>query len=61
MVLFIIQIEEYSIAVMYTQILKIKRIGISMTEENDCYENAIAKRVNGILKKNFILIRPLIT
>jgi len=32
----------------YTQILKRKKINISMTEENHCYENAIAERVNGI-------------
>jgi len=28
---------------------------ISMTEENHCYENAIAERVNGILKDEFYL------
>ena len=39
----------------YTQILKRKKIEISMTEENHCYENAIAERVNGILKDEFYL------
>jgi putative transposase len=39
----------------YTQILKRNKIGISMTEENHCYENAIAERVNGILKDEFYL------
>lgn len=39
----------------YTQILKRKKIDISMTEENHCYENAIAERVNGILKDEFYL------
>ena len=39
----------------YTQILKIKKIDISMTEENHCYENAMAERVNGILKDEFYL------
>ncbi|WP_159021059.1 IS3 family transposase [Algibacter sp. L3A6] len=39
----------------YTQILKKKHINISMTEENHCYENAIAERVNGILKDEFYL------
>jgi len=39
----------------YTQILKRKRIEISMTEENHCYENAMAERVNGILKDEFYL------
>ena len=39
----------------YTQILKRNKIGISMTEENHCYENALAERVNGILKDEFYL------
>ena len=39
----------------YTQILKRNNIGISMTEDNHCYENAIAERVNGILKDEFYL------
>jgi len=39
----------------YTQILKRKSIGISMTEENHCYENALAERVNGILKDEFYM------
>jgi len=39
----------------YTQILKRKKIGISMTEEKHCYENALAERVNGILKDEFYL------
>jgi len=39
----------------YTQILKRNRIDISMTEENHCYENALAERVNGILKDEFYL------
>jgi putative transposase len=36
---------------------KLKKCGIriSMTEENHCYENAIAERVNGILKDEFYL------
>ena len=40
---------------LYTQILKRKNIEISMTEENHCYENAVAERVNGILKDEFYL------
>lgn len=32
-----------------------RNIKISMTEENHCYENAIAERVNGILKDEFYL------
>lgn len=39
----------------YTDLLKRHKIGISMTEENHCYENAIAERVNGILKNEFYL------
>ncbi|WCO03667.1 IS3 family transposase [Psychroserpens ponticola] len=39
----------------YTQILKRKKIDIRMTEENHCYENAMAERVNGILKDEFYL------
>ncbi len=40
---------------LYTQILKRNNIAISMTEENHCYENAMAERVNGILKDEFYL------
>jgi putative transposase len=43
----------------YTQILKRKKIDISMTEENHCYENATAERVNGILKDEFYLDQTL--
>jgi len=39
----------------YTDELKKRGIYISMTEENHCYENAIAERVNGILKNEFYL------
>jgi putative transposase len=39
----------------YTQILKRNNIRISMTEDNHCYENALAERVNGILKDEFYL------
>jgi transposase InsO family protein len=39
----------------YVQELKKRKIKISMTEENHCYENAIAERVNGILKDEFYL------
>lgn len=39
----------------YTLILKRNKIDISMTEENHCYENALAERVNGILKDEFYL------
>ena len=39
----------------YTQTLKRNKINISMTQENHCYENAVAERVNGILKDEFYL------
>ncbi len=39
----------------YTKELKRKKIAISMTQENHCYENALAERVNGILKDEFYL------
>ncbi|ARN76764.1 integrase [Nonlabens spongiae] len=39
----------------YTNILIRKNIRISMTEDNHCYENALAERVNGILKDEFYL------
>ncbi len=39
----------------YTNELKKHKIAISMTEENHCYENALAERVNGILKDEFYL------
>jgi len=39
----------------YVQQLNKHNIQISMTEENHCYENAVAERVNGILKGEFYL------
>ena len=39
----------------YVNELKKRGIKISMTEESHCYENAIAERVNGILKDEFYL------
>lgn len=39
----------------YTNALKQRGIRISMTEANHCYENALAERVNGILKDEFYL------
>lgn len=39
----------------YTSLLESKKMGISMTEKGDPYENAIAERVNGILKDEFAL------
>ena len=39
----------------YVKMLKNNEIEISMTEENHCYENAMAERVNGILKDEYLL------
>jgi transposase InsO family protein len=39
----------------YVNELKKWKFKISMTEENHCYENAMAERVNGILKDEFYL------
>jgi transposase InsO family protein len=37
----------------YVKLLRKAGIKISMTEENHCYENATAERVNGILKQEY--------
>lgn len=39
----------------YVEALSTRQIAISMTEENHCYENAKAERVNGILKGEYLL------
>ena len=39
----------------YVNLLNDNHVLISMTEENHCYENALAERVNGILKDEFFL------
>lgn len=39
----------------YTQLLTEKGIRISMAAQGNCYENALAERVNGILKDEFNL------
>ena len=41
----------------YTGLLRHHQIEISMTEENHCYENAMAERLNGILKHEYGLKR----
>jgi len=40
----------------YINILKENNVIISMTENGDPYENAIAERINGILKYEFLII-----
>jgi len=37
----------------YVKILKANRIMISMAEAGNCYENAMAERINGILKEEY--------
>ena len=39
----------------YQKVLTNKEIKYSMTEQYDPYENALAERINGILKQEFIL------
>lgn len=39
----------------YTRILNQHHIQISMAQKGNCYENAMAERVNGILKQEFYL------
>lgn len=39
----------------YVELLNKHGMIISMTEQNHCYENAMAERVNGILKDEFLL------
>jgi len=39
----------------YVKLLQKNGINLSMTEQNHCYENAMAERVNGILKDEFLL------
>ena len=39
----------------YTKLLSKNNIRISMTAKGNCYENALAERVNGILKDEFYL------
>jgi len=39
----------------YVSLLQKNKVKISMTEENHVYENALAERVNGILKTEFML------
>lgn len=39
----------------YVAVLNARRLPVSMTEQNHCYENCYAERVNGILKDEFNL------
>jgi len=42
----------------YQAIHKIHDVKCSMTEGYDCYQNALAERVNGILKHEYLLVKP---
>lgn len=42
----------------YQKILKQYNITPSMTDGYDCYQNALAERINGILKEEFLFIKP---
>lgn len=39
----------------YQEVLRLNNITPSMTDGHDCYQNALAERVNGILKNEFLL------
>jgi putative transposase len=45
----------------YTGLLEKYGVKISMTEQNHVYENALAERVNGILKEEFLLGETLLS
>jgi transposase InsO family protein len=40
---------------LYVEKLRARGLAVSMTEEMHCYENALAERVNGILKQEYAL------
>lgn len=42
----------------YQQLLRLHGITCSMTDGYDCYQNALAERINGILKNEFLLQTP---
>ncbi len=39
----------------YVNLLQKHNVSVSMTEDNHCYENSVAERINGILKDEFLL------
>ena len=45
-------------SVLYQSVHERNGITCSMTDGYDCYQNALAERVNGILKNEFLLSRP---
>lgn len=42
----------------YQALHKRYRVTCSMTDGYDCYQNALAERINGILKNEFLLVKP---
>ncbi len=42
---------------LYQSLLKANNVTPSMTDGYDCYQNAMAERINGILKQEFLLYR----
>lgn len=42
----------------YQEIHKTHNIQYSMTDGYDCYQNALAERINGILKMEYLLVKP---
>jgi transposase InsO family protein len=42
----------------YQQIQRANKVVCSMTDGYDCYQNALAERMNGIIKEEFITIKP---
>lgn len=42
----------------YQQLHRRHKICCSMTDGYDCYQNALAERMNGILKYEFLVVRP---
>ena len=42
----------------YQQLLAKHKITPSMTDGYDCYQNALAERINGIIKGEFLVVKP---
>ncbi len=42
----------------YQEVHKRHSIQSAMTDGYDCYQNALAERINGILKMEYLLIKP---
>lgn len=42
----------------YQQLLAKHQITPSMTDGYDCYQNALAERINGIIKNEFLVVKP---